>query len=265
MPGPFAVTAVSNSVFLDEDRQGEVGFTVSNQSGRSIEGRARLVAESAEAESWITLREPAQRTFARAGTERYMVDIDVPPDAPSGDCALRLDMIGVERPDEDYTRGQSVTFQVPEAESKSTTPFDISWRMIVAAVVLILAVGGVAWWFSGSDNGTVREVQTPVTAEPEDPIPTSTTLTDRPPVLLTNRKGVVIFAPYSHRDMDPDCTVTDVSARLLGAQGTIEVIEDAVGTNNLHVGVKYEADREMARAEITWEVEHPSDVECTVR
>lgn len=266
MPRPFAITAASSSVSLDDRRKGEAHFTVSNRSSRSIDGRAHLEAEDAEAEPWIALRGQAHRTFVADGTERYVAEIEVPPEAPSGNYNFRLDMVGERRPDEDYTRGQTVTFEVPEAESAPAPASGFPWRMIIAAaVVLVLAVGGAAWWFSrNGNNGTDRPIPEPV---PDDPSsgPETTTLTDRPPAPLTETEGVVVFAPYSNRDMDPDCTVTNVSARLLGAQGSIEVIEDAVGTNNLHVGVEYSADREMARAEITWEVEHPPGVECTVR
>jgi len=93
----------------------------------------------------------------------------------------------------------------------------------------------------------------------------TTSLSDRPPIPLNDREGAMIFGNYSNRDMDPGCTVTGVSARLVNASGTVDIIEDAVGTNNLHVGIEYAADREMARVEITWEVEHPGNVECTVR
>jgi len=268
MPRSFAITAVTTSVVLDEDRQGEVHFTVTDQRDRSVEGRAHLVAENDEAESWIAVRGSAQRTFAPAGTERYTVDIDVPSDAPGGSHNFRLDMVEVERPDEDYTRGQTVTFEVPQAKPAPALGAGIPWREIATAlVVLVLAVGGVVWWMSGEGNGNVEEVDPPAQETQEGPSSgvRSTILTDRPPIPLPGREGRFIFGNYSNRDMNPDCTVTDVSARLLGAQGAIEVFEDAVGTNNLHVGVEYSVDREKARVEIAWEVEHPSDVECTVR
>ena len=268
MPRSFAITAAASSVVLDADRRGEVHFTVTNQRDRSVEGRAHLEAEHDGTESWIAVRGPAQRTFAPAGTERYTVDIDVPSDAPGGSHNFRLDMVGVKRPDEDYTQGQAVAVEVPDA-TVARAPGG-AWRGIVtAAVVLMLFVGGMAWWMSGSGNGKAEEAR-PVPVRPEDPSEeratemTSTTLTDRPPIPLPGREGRFIFGNYSNRDMDPNCTVTSVSARLLGAQGTVEVYEDAVGTNNLHVGVEYEVDREKARVEVAWEVEHPSDVECTV-
>lgn len=270
MPRSFAITAVTTSVVLDGDRQGEVSFTVTNQRDRSVEGRTHLEAEHDGTESWIAVRGPAQRTFAPAGTERYTVDIDVPSDAPGGSHNFRLDMVGVKQPDEDYTRGQTVTFEVPQAKSTPALGAGSPWREIITAVVVLgLAVGGVAWWMSGSGNGKEEEAR-PVPVRPEDPSEeqatemTSTTLTDRPPIPLPGREGRFIFGNYSNRDMDPNCTVTNVSARLLGAQGNVEVYEDAVVTNNLHVGVEYEVDREKARVEVAWEVEHPSDVECTV-
>lgn len=156
MSRPFAITAASNSVFLNEDRQGEAGFTVSNQSGHSIDGRARLVAEDAEAESWIALQGAAQRRFSTAGTEQYTVEIDVPRDAPSGNYELRLDMVGEERPDEQYVEGPSVTFQVPETEPDDD-PFP--WK-IVAAVAAVLLIGGgvLAYNLLTSDTATVPDV-----------------------------------------------------------------------------------------------------------
>lgn len=263
MSSPFAITAASNSVFLDADRQGETSFTVSNRSGREMEGRARLVVEDPEAESWITLRGSLQRKFAIAGTETYVAEVEVPPDAPSGTYNFRISMVGEERPDEQYVEGPTVTFEVPEpSPGLEAGPFP--WKVVTAlAVVLVLGVGGVIWWSSGNGNDNTRAE--PAAVSRDEPADVTTTLTDRPPIPLADREGVMVFGPYSNRDMDPACTVTDVSARLIGAQGTIEVIEDAVGTNNLHVAVRYETDREMARTEIAWEVEHPSDVECTVR
>lgn len=161
MPRSFAITAASNSVFLDEDRKGEARFTVSNQSGRSIEGRARVVAEDAEAEPWISLRGSAHRVFSTAGTEQYTAEIEVPPDAPSGNYTVRLDMVGEERPDEQYVEGPSVTFQVPEPEPDSE-PFP--WKIVAAIVAVLLIGGGVLAYaiFSDTDEADTTEADTAV-------------------------------------------------------------------------------------------------------
>ena len=143
MPSPFAVTAVSNSVSLDEKRHGEAAFTVFNASGRPIRGRARLVPESPEAGGWLSLAGTAERDFIIAGTEQYTAHIAVPGDAPAGSYAFRLDMVGVENPDELFTQGPTVSFEVSEAPSPKPFPW---WAVIAAVAGLILccvlAVGG---------------------------------------------------------------------------------------------------------------------------
>ena len=157
MSRPFAITAASNSVFLGEDRTGTAQFTVSNQSGRSVEGRAQLVTDAPEAASWVSLRGPAHRAFATAGTEQYTVEIDVPPDAPSGNYTLRLDVVGEERPDEQYVEGPSVTFQVPEAEP---APSSFPWAVVAAVAAVVLIGGGVLAYqlLSGSDDAETATV-----------------------------------------------------------------------------------------------------------
>jgi hypothetical protein len=150
MPRLFAITTAFNSVFLDDDRTAETSFTVSNQSGREIEGRARLIAEDAEAESWITLQGNPQRRFTTAGTEQYDVAIDVPPDAPSASYNFRLDMVGEERPDEQYVEGPTITFQVPEAEPETEA---FPWRIVAVIAAVLLLGGGVLAYGLLSDNG----------------------------------------------------------------------------------------------------------------
>ena len=161
MSTPFAITAASNSLFLDADRTGEVTFTVSNQSGRAIEGRARLVVEAPEAEAWVTLRGAAQRSFAIAGTEQYTAAIEVPKEARGGSYTLRLDMVGEERPDEQYVEGPQVTFEVAEAEAEERS---FPWKWVAAVAAVLVIGGGVLAYslLSGGDDpegpGTVPAV-----------------------------------------------------------------------------------------------------------
>jgi hypothetical protein len=135
---------------------------------------------------------------------------------------------------------------------------------LVTSAILLGALLGACGLLDSDPEPTVEPppVSTP-TPDPQ-PGPGPTTLRDTPPVPLPDRQGAMQFANYSQHDMDPRCTVTDVSARIISASGVIEVTEDGVGTNNLHVLVTYEVDREMARVEITWVVDHPAGVECTL-
>ena len=143
MPSSFNITVPTNSIRLDE-RGGEAVFTVFNASGRPARGRARLVAQQPESEAWLTLEGPPERTFATAAAEQYRVRVRVPETAPAGSYAFRLDMVGVERPDEDYVEGPTVAYVVPEAVEEEGGGFP--W-WVATAVVGVLIVGGLlAWW-----------------------------------------------------------------------------------------------------------------------
>ena len=136
MPNLFSITTTTNTVRLDEKRQGEVTFTVSNASERPMRGRALPQPEDPKAADWLRLEGEAERDFPEAGTERYTVTITVPEGAPPGSYALRLDMVNVQRPDEDYTRGQTITVEVPKAEPNKK-PFPV-WPVLVGLGVLLL-------------------------------------------------------------------------------------------------------------------------------
>lgn len=138
MSGPFTITTATSSVRLDSERQGEMTFTVFNASGRPIRGRARLVPQESTAEAWLSLDEEAEEEFDVAGTTSYNVRVAVPADAPAGRYSFRLDMVGVENPDELYSQGPTGVFQVPKPVSVPTFPW---WIPVVAAGVLL--VGGV--------------------------------------------------------------------------------------------------------------------------
>ncbi len=84
MPNPFAITAATNTVRLDAKRQAETSFSVFNNSGRLIRGRARLVPQNQASETWLTLIGGAEKDFPIAGIQEYKVSIAVPPHLPLG-------------------------------------------------------------------------------------------------------------------------------------------------------------------------------------
>lgn len=141
MSGPFAITTVTNTVCLDAQGRGEAAFTVFNASGRPIRGRARLVPAQPATAAWLTLVGEAERYFPVAGTQQYAVRIAPPPDARAGSHTFRLDMVGVENPDEQYTRGPTVTFEAPERLQKRPFPW---LTLLIIAGILTLAYAVVA-------------------------------------------------------------------------------------------------------------------------
>jgi len=160
MPSSFAITTAANSTPLDGSRHGQTVFTVSNASGRPMRGRARIVPDNPAATAWLTLTGGAERDFSINGTQQYIVQIAAPPTAPAGNYAVRLDMVGVDNPDEDFTQGPGVTFAVP-APLPAKKPFP--WWIIAVIVVALIAVV-VLITRSGQDSAAQQAAQATATA-----------------------------------------------------------------------------------------------------
>ncbi len=161
MPSLFAITTAANSTPLDGNRHGQIVFTVSNASVRAVRGRARIAPDGAASGTWFTLTGGAERDFTVNGTQQYTVQIAVPPTTAAGNYTVRLDMVGVDNPDEDYTQGPSVTLAVP-APLPVKKPFPW-WIIAVAAVVLIAAI--VLITRSSQDSAAQQATEATATAE----------------------------------------------------------------------------------------------------
>src|SRR5918911_5611735 len=150
MPSSFAITTATNSIPLDPNRRNQASFTVSNTSGRAVRGRGRIVPQNSAAAPWLTLAGDAERDFPISGTQQYAVQIAVPPTAPAGNYPFRLDMVGVDNPDEDLTQGPTVPLVVPEpVVVKKPFPW---WILVAAALAVIILVGGFLF-FRSSQQG----------------------------------------------------------------------------------------------------------------
>ncbi len=165
MANPFAITAAANSIRLDTKQQAQTSFTVYNSSGRALRGRARIVAQNPASETWITVVGDAEKDFPIAGTHQYNVDIAVPPGSAPGSYPFRLDVVGTENPDEEFSQGPTVTFEVAAQPVKK--PFPI-WIPIAIAVVALLLVGGVIAFLVLRGGGESTPGATPIPT----PIPT---------------------------------------------------------------------------------------------
>jgi serine/threonine-protein kinase len=91
-----------------------------------------------------------------------VVQLKVPAGSPAGSYSFRLDAISEADPDEDFTEGPSVAFQVPEPPKKKPFPW---WIVIVAAAVVLLIVIGIVVWLLVRDNGKATVPQ--VVGQPE--------------------------------------------------------------------------------------------------
>jgi hypothetical protein len=136
MSNSFTITSPSNTILLSPTGQGQATFTVSNISGRINRGRARLVPQNPASAGWIKLEGEAERDFSIASTQQYSVTINIPPKSPPGSYIFRLDIVGVDNPDEDLSQGPGVTFQVTAATPK---PFPW-WILAVAGGAVLIAI-----------------------------------------------------------------------------------------------------------------------------
>ncbi len=134
---PFSVTAPT-SAKLDSDRRATASFVVTNTSGRDVIARLLPQPLNGADSSWLSVVGDPERPLAAEATLTAEVAIAVPPGAPAGEHAVRLDVAIEDAPDR-LAQGQSVTFSVPEKRKKKF-PMWILW-VIIAAVVII--AGGV--------------------------------------------------------------------------------------------------------------------------
>ncbi|MDQ5826291.1 MAG: hypothetical protein M3441_19020 [Chloroflexota bacterium] len=175
MANPFAITAAANSLRLDAKQQAQTSFTVYNSSGRAIRGRARIVAQNPTSETWITLVGDAEKDFPIAGTHQYNVEIVVPYGSSPGSYPFRLDMVGTENPDEEFSQGPSVTFEVPVAPPPKK-PFPI-WIPIAIVVAALVLVGGVIAFLATRGGGTTPPDATATATLTSTPVESTSTPT----------------------------------------------------------------------------------------
>jgi len=141
----FTITTPSTTAKLDANRKAQVAFTVTNASIQPLKGRARVVPMDGAKPEWLTIDGDAERAFAASGTQQYTVQITVPATAPAGKYKFQLKVVGVANPDEQYGESEQVAFEVPQPV-KPSAPLPM-WIWIVAAVLALLILGGIALGF----------------------------------------------------------------------------------------------------------------------
>jgi len=141
----FAITAARDTVTLDNQGRAEVSFTVSNTGPKPIAGQAKLVPIGSTKESWLSLEGEHERKFAKGEAHQLTVHIGVPPGTPVGKYSFRLNIISVENPDDEFTEGPSVSFEVKELAPAAVAPRKFPWWIVAIAGVLVLGGGLITW------------------------------------------------------------------------------------------------------------------------
>jgi hypothetical protein len=119
----FMVTTPSVSVTLASNRIGEVPFTVTNVSDRMLRARAKITPGPAAPADWFSVEGDSEQDFEIGAARQFVVRVDPPLGVPAGNYAFRLDAVGIEHPDDDYSEGPSCQVTIPQSKPpKLTTP-----------------------------------------------------------------------------------------------------------------------------------------------
>jgi len=108
----FNVTTASTQIQIGMDHQARAQFTATNSGSRLIRGVAHVMPLGRADAAWFEIEGDVQRQFAPGTSQEFDVRIQIPPDTPAGAHQLRLDVIGVELPDEDFGQSPEVTFVI---------------------------------------------------------------------------------------------------------------------------------------------------------
>ena len=151
----FTVTSLSEKVTLDDSGAARASFTVTNTSPQPLRGRLPARPLGAAKADWFTVPD-AVRDFAPDGAQQVVVQLEVPRGATAGTYSFRLDAVSEADPDEDFTEGPSVAFDV-KARPKPKKRFPWWILIVVGALVLLIIIAAVIFLLvrGGEETGVI--------------------------------------------------------------------------------------------------------------
>ena len=133
----FTISAPVEPVRL-RDGAGTAAFMVTNTADQPVQGRVMVMPSATAPADWFTLSDATTHVFAAGGVEQAVVSIAVPAGTASGGALLRLAASNVENPEEDFTEGPPVSFDV--APPPPAVPWwkRYWWALALGALVLLI-------------------------------------------------------------------------------------------------------------------------------
>jgi hypothetical protein len=159
-PSSFAVTSAGQRVNLGISGTAQASFTVTNTSTQTLKGRMLTRPSDSASPEWFSVVGESVRDFGPNEAEQVVVQLSVPPAATPGPYSFRLDAVSAVDPDEDFTQGPSVAFDVEaQAPSKKKFPWVPWWILAIAAgVVLLIILGVVVFLLVRGGGGETRVI-----------------------------------------------------------------------------------------------------------
>jgi hypothetical protein len=141
----FNVTTASEKVHLDATGAGQAQYTVTNTSPDTLSGRLLGVAQDPAETAWLSIVGESTREFAPGAAEQVILQVRVPAGTPPATYSARLDAVSELQPDEDFTEGPTVSFEVSLPAPPVPWWKKYWWIWVIAGVVLVAIVGVVVW------------------------------------------------------------------------------------------------------------------------
>lgn len=135
----FTITAAGTRVTLDASGSARAQFTVTNTTPQSLKGRLLTRPAAPASPDWFTIAGESVRDFGPDAAEQVVVQLAVPTGSPAGAYSFRLDAVSQVDPDEDFTEGPSVAFDVAPAPPPPKKKFPW-WLVIVLGVLLVVVI-----------------------------------------------------------------------------------------------------------------------------
>jgi hypothetical protein len=139
----FTVTTAHSKVKLDSSGAARGQFTVTNTSTQTLKGRLLTRSNEPARPEWFSIAGESVRDFTPNDPEQVDVHVSVPAGSPPGSYSFRLDAVSQVNPDEDFTVGPMIAFEVaaPEKPKRPIVP----WILVcVGALVLLIIIAIVA-------------------------------------------------------------------------------------------------------------------------
>ena len=149
MSGAFDITIATNTVVLDERREGSAAFTVSNTTGHAVRVRGSVFVIEPTDVRWLRLVGNSEREFPVGGADQFAVEVAVPKEVAGGLYTFRLDVVSVPLPDEEWAHGPIVAFEVPAVQVPPVIPPPVPVEApgyvetVVGAIVGEALLGGI--------------------------------------------------------------------------------------------------------------------------
>jgi hypothetical protein len=156
----FTVTATKSNVRLDSSGAAQGQFTVTNTSAQTLKGRLLAKASDPAQPEWFSVAGESTRDFAPNAAEQVVVQLNVPPATPPGSYSFRLDAVSEADPDEDFTEGPPIAFEI-EAAAPEKKKFPWWILAVVGGVVLLIVIGVVVFLLvrgGGGDNDRATQL-----------------------------------------------------------------------------------------------------------